>query len=71
MDILERLPWMPCIKDHPQWRRNNQEMSQKLATYPYFMSQALFGITGFDRCLGALVNAFFGQSLAFFQTTYF
>ena len=32
-------------KDHPQWRRNNQEMSQKPRPIPYFMSQALFGIT--------------------------
>ena len=60
-------------KDHPHWRRNNQEMSQKLASYPLLYEPgAVWHYSLATDVLGALVERISGQSLAaFFEQNIF
>jgi CubicO group peptidase (beta-lactamase class C family) len=58
-------------KDHPHWRRNNQEMSQKLATYPLLYEPGtVWHYSLATDVLGALVERVSGQSLAVFFEQY-
>lgn len=54
-------------KDHPHWRRNNEEMSQKLASYPLLYEPGtVWHYSLATDVLGALVERVSGQSLAVF-----